>query len=46
MRIAEEDRDVVGALVRDRQVGRAIAEFCAKQPDRAHIEICWVGTDR
>ena len=28
------------------EVKRAIAEFCAKQPDRAHIEICWMGTDR
>lgn len=28
------------------EVKRAIAEFCAKQPDRARIEICWMGTDR
>ena len=28
------------------EVKRAIAEFCAKQADRAHIEICWMGTDR
>jgi hypothetical protein len=28
------------------EVKQAIAEFCAKQPDRAHIEICWIGTDR
>jgi hypothetical protein len=29
-----------------KEVVRAIAEFCAKQPDRAQIEICWLGTDR
>lgn len=28
------------------EVSRAIAEFCAKQPDRARIEICWMGTAR
>jgi hypothetical protein len=28
------------------EVKRAIAEFCAKQPDRSRIEICWMGTDR
>jgi hypothetical protein len=28
------------------EVRRTIAEFCAKQPDRARIEICWMGTDR
>ena len=28
------------------EVSRAIADFCAKQPDRARIEICWMGTDR
>ena len=28
------------------EVKRAIAEFCAKQADRARIEICWMGTDR
>lgn len=28
------------------EVARAIAEFCAKQADRARIEICWMGTDR
>jgi hypothetical protein len=28
------------------EVLRAIAEFCAKQPDRERIEICWMGTDR
>jgi hypothetical protein len=29
-----------------KEVVRAIAEFCAKQPDRARIELCWMGTDR
>ena len=28
------------------EVKRAIAEFCAKQSDRAHIALCWMGTDR
>jgi hypothetical protein len=28
------------------EVRRSIAEFCAKQPDRGRIEICWMGTDR
>ena len=28
------------------EVSRAIADFCAKQPDRARIELCWMGTDR
>jgi hypothetical protein len=28
------------------EVSRAIAEFCAKQPDRARIALCWMGTDR
>lgn len=28
------------------EVFRAIAEFCAAQPDRTHIEICWMGIDR
>jgi hypothetical protein len=27
-------------------VKRAIAEFCAAQSDRSHIEICWMGIDR
>ena len=27
-------------------VKRAIAEFCAAQTDRSHIEICWMGIDR
>ena len=27
-------------------VTRAIAEFCAAQSDRSHIEICWMGIDR
>jgi hypothetical protein len=26
------------------EVTRAIADFCAAQPDRAQIEICWLGT--
>ncbi len=26
------------------EVTRAIAEFCAAQPDRAQIELCWLGT--
>jgi len=26
------------------EVARAIAEFCAAQPDRAKIELCWLGT--
>jgi hypothetical protein len=25
------------------EVTRAIAEFCAQQPDRSQIEICWLG---
>jgi hypothetical protein len=25
------------------EVAREIAEFCAAQPDRSHIEICWMG---
>ena len=29
-----------------KEVVRAIADFCAKQPDRERIEICWMGTDR
>jgi hypothetical protein len=28
------------------EVSRAIAEFCAAQSDRSHIEICWMGIDR
>jgi hypothetical protein len=27
-------------------VKRAIADFCAAQSDRSHIEICWMGIDR
>ena len=27
-------------------VARAIAEYCASQSDRSHIEICWMGTGR
>lgn len=28
------------------EVKRAIAQFCAEQPDRSHFEICWMGLDR
>jgi hypothetical protein len=28
------------------EVTRAIAEFCAGESDRSHIEICWMGIDR
>jgi hypothetical protein len=27
------------------EVSRAIAEYCAAQSDRSHIEICWMGID-
>jgi hypothetical protein len=27
------------------EVTRAIAEFCAAQSDRSHIEVCWMGID-
>jgi hypothetical protein len=27
------------------EVTRAIAEFCATEPDRSHIEICWLGIE-
>jgi hypothetical protein len=28
------------------EVTRAIAQFCAEQPDRSHFEICWMGVAR
>jgi hypothetical protein len=28
------------------EISRAIAQFCAEQPDRSHFEICWMGPDR
>lgn len=28
------------------EVTRAIAQFCAEQPDRSHFEICWMGVER
>jgi hypothetical protein len=27
------------------EVTRAIAEFCASQADRSHLEVCWMGID-
>jgi hypothetical protein len=28
------------------EITRAIAQFCAEQPDRSHFQICWMGLDR
>jgi len=39
---AERKRSKRGAKA---ELSRAIAEFCAAQTDRSHIEICWMGID-
>jgi hypothetical protein len=44
-RVSGAQRARAERVARD-EVVRAIADFCAKQPDRARIELCWMGTDR